>query len=152
MENKTVAAIGCDHGGFAYKEKIITVLKDHGFEVVDHGTNSVDSTDYPDHIHPVGNDIDCGKASIGIILCGSGNGAAMTANKHQKVRAALCWTDELASLARLHNNANVLAIPARFVDEKTAISMVNTFLETEFEGGRHSRRVDKIPSKDLQNC
>ncbi len=152
MENKTVAAVGCDHGGFAYKDKIVAILKDHGYEVIDHGTYSADSTDYPDHIHPVGNDIDSGKASIGIILCGSGNGAAMTANKHEKVRAALCWTDELASLARQHNNANVLAIPARFVDEATAMSMVNTFLETDFEGGRHTRRVDKISSNDPQSC
>ena len=152
MENKTVAAVGCDHGGFDYKEQVIQILKEHGYEVLDHGTYSADSTDYPDHIHPVGNDIDCGKASVGIILCGSGNGAAMTANKHQKVRAALCWTTELASLARQHNNANVLAIPARFVDEETAMSMVNTFLETEFEGGRHTRRVDKISYTDPQNC
>ena len=152
MVNKAIAAVGCDHGGFEYKDKVIAILKDHGYEVLDHGTNSADSTDYPDHIHPVGNDIDCGKASLGIILCGSGNGAAMTANKHEKVRAALCWTAELASLARLHNDANVLSVPARFVDEETAIAMVSTFLETEFEGGRHSRRVDKIPSSDPQNC
>lgn len=152
MENNTVAAIGCDHGGYAYKEKVISILRDHGYQVLDHGTNSAESTDYPDHIHPVGNDIDCGNAAIGIILCGSGNGAAMTANKHKKVRAALCWTTELASLARLHNNANVLAIPARFVDTETAESMVKTFLNTKFEGGRHMRRVDKISSNDPQNC
>jgi ribose 5-phosphate isomerase B len=152
MEKKAVATVGCDHGGFAYKQEVIDVLKDHGYEVLDHGTNSADSTDYPDHVHPVGHDIDCGNASVGIILCGSGNGAAMTANKHQKVRAALCWTAELASLARLHNDANVLSIPARFVDKETAIAMVNTFLETEFEGGRHARRVDKISSNDPQNC
>jgi len=152
MSHKTIAAVGCDHGGYAYKDKVVAILKERGYDVVDHGTNSMDSTDYPDHIHPVGNDIDSGKAKIGIILCGSGNGAAMTANKHEKVRAALCWTTELAELARLHNNANVLSIPARFVDEETALSMLNIFLDTEFEGGRHARRVDKISTNDPQNC
>ena len=152
MSEKTVATVGCDHAGYAYKDAVLSVLREHGYEVIDHGTGSEDSTDYPDHIHPVGQDIDEGKASIGVILCGSGNGAAMTANKHQSVRAALCWSDELAKLARLHNNANVLAIPARFVDEATAISMTKHFLNTEFEGGRHQRRVDKIAIDDLSNC
>ena len=152
MSNKTIAAVGCDHAGYDYKDVVIDVLKKYGFEVIDHGTGSGESTDYPDHIHPVGQDIDDGKAGIGIILCGSGNGAAMTANKHQNVRAALCWTAELASLARLHNNANVLAIPARFVDESTAVEMVDTFLSTDFEGGRHQRRVSKIALDDPQNC
>ena len=152
MTNKTVAAVGCDHAGFDYKDQVISALKNHGYEVVDHGTGSVESTDYPDHIHPVGQDIDDGRANIGIILCGSGNGAAMTANKHQSVRAALCWTKELAELARLHNNANVLSIPARFVDEATAIAMVEAFLTTDFEGGRHQRRVDKIRLDETENC
>ena len=141
-------AIGCDHAGFVYKDRVVELLKDSGFEVVDHGTCSLDSTDYPDHIHPVGDDIDSGAAQMGIILCGSGNGAAMTANKHQSVRAALCWNVELASLARQHNNANVLAIPARFVNEATALAMVQTFIDTPFEGGRHARRVDKIAMGD----
>ena len=100
--------------------------------------------DYPDHIHPVADAVEEGDAKFGIILCGSGNGAAMTANKHQGIRAALCWSEELASLARQHNNANVLAIPGRFVDEALALSMVDIFLKTPFEGGRHQRRVDKI--------
>ena len=151
MSEKTAIAVGCDHAGFDYKDAVIGVLKEHGYEVIDHGTNSTDSTDYPDHIHPVGTDIDNGKAELGIILCGSGNGAAMTANKHQNVRAALVWNTELAALARQHNNANVISIPARFVDENTAKAMVKTFLESEFEGGRHQRRVDKIPL-DPQDC
>ncbi len=145
MSEKAIS-IGCDHAGYAYKNGIIRLLRDEGFTVLDHGTDSPDSTDYPDHIHPVGNDIDSGDVAQGIILCGSGNGAAMTANKHQKVRAALCWNPELVALARQHNNANVLAIPARFVDESTALDMVRVFLDTEFEGGRHARRVGKIPS------
>ena len=152
MSEKTVAAVGCDHAGFDYKDDVVAVLREHGYEVNDHGTGSGESTDYPDHIHPVGQDIDDGKASIGVILCGSGNGAAMTANKHQSVRAALCWTVELAELARLHNNANVLSIPARFVDRATAISMTEAFLTTEFEGGRHQRRVSKIALDDISNC
>ncbi len=152
MGAKTHISIGCDHAGFDYKDDVIAALEALGFEVADHGTNSTDSTDYPDHIHPVGHDIDCGRSSMGIILCGSGNGAAMTANKHANVRAALCWTDELAALARQHNNANVLSIPARFVDRDTAIAMVRTFMTTEFEGGRHQRRVDKIPVNSDQNC
>lgn len=148
MAKKKVATLGCDHAGFAYKDKVIQVLHDSGYTILDHGTHSTESTDYADHIHPVGYDIDIGKASIGVILCGSGNGAAITANKHQKVRAAICWTDELAALARQHNDANVLSIPSRFVDEKTALSMLHIFLTTEFEGGRHQRRIDKIPVTD----
>ena len=107
-------------------------------------TDSEASTDYPDHIHPVAEAVEEGRASLGIIMCGSGNGAAMTANKHQGIRAALCWNNELASLARQHNDANILSIPARFVPEAVALSMVQTFLETPFEGGRHQRRVEKI--------
>jgi ribose 5-phosphate isomerase B len=146
MENKTKStiAIGSDHAGYAMKSAIVYWLQRNGFEVKDFGTDSESSADYPDHIHPVSDAVEKGDVRQGIILCGSGNGAAMTANKHQGIRAALCWNNELASLARMHNDANILAIPARFVPEAVALSMVQTFLETEFEGGRHQRRVEKI--------
>jgi len=137
-------AIGCDHAGYDYKDKVIRVLKKKGIEIIDHGTNSGDSVDYPDFVHPTADDVESGKADLGIVICGSGNGVAMTANKHQGIRAALCWNVELASLARQHNNANVLAIPARFISQRMANMMVRKFVETEFEGGRHQRRVDKI--------
>jgi ribose 5-phosphate isomerase B len=137
-------AIGADHAGFQFKEAIKLWLLANGFAVIDAGPDSEASTDYPDHVHPVADAVEQGRAWLGIILCGSGNGAAMTANKHQGIRAALCWSNELASLARQHNDANILAIPARFVPEAVALSMVQTFLETPFEGGRHQRRVDKI--------
>ncbi len=137
-------AIGCDHAGYEYKEQLKTLLTAAGWQVSDKGTNSAESTDYPDHAHPVAAMVEEGKASVGILICGSGNGVCMTANKHQGVRAALCWNVELASLARQHNNANVLCIPARFVDFATAEAMMNTFLSTAFEGGRHEKRVNKI--------
>ena len=137
-------AIGADHAGFLYKEAIIHWLNRNGYDVFDAGTDSEASTDYPDHIHPVATSVEKGESFLGIIICGSGNGAAMTANKHQGIRAALCWNNELASLARQHNDANILSIPSRFVPEAVALSMVQTFLETPFEGGRHQRRVDKI--------
>lgn len=143
QENKVIA-IGADHAGFEQKQAIIHWLKRNGYEVIDAGPDSEASVDYPDHVHPVANAVEDGKAWLGIILCGSGNGAAMTANKHQGIRAALCWNNELASLARQHNDANVLSIPSRFVPEAVALAMVQTFLETPFEGGRHQRRVDKI--------
>jgi len=138
-------SIGCDHAGYIYREKIIQFVGKMGYEVIDHGTFTADAVDYPDHIHPVARDVENGDAQVGIILCGSGNGAAITANKHQAIRAALCWKTELARLARMHNDANILAIPARFVSLKMAKSMINIFLNTEFEGGRHQKRVDKIP-------
>ncbi len=137
-------AIGSDHAGFEYKEKILAHLQANGHKVIDHGCYSEKSVDYPDFIHPVGNDLDQGAADYGVVLCGSGNGAAMTANKHPKVRCALCWNAELASLARKHNDANVLSIPARFVSLVQAIQMVDVFLHTDFEGGRHQNRVSKI--------
>ena len=142
--NKAKIAIGADHAGYQYKTSIIRLLDQQGYDVFDAGTDSEASTDYPDHIHPVADAVENGDAKLGIILCGSGNGAAMTANKHQGIRAALCWNTELAALARQHNDANILAIPARFVDESLALEMVDTFLSTPFEGGRHQRRVDKI--------
>lgn len=144
MQVKTVA-IGCDHGGFAYKDAVIRLLKKEGIEVHDFGTNSEESVDYPDFIHPTANDVQAGKADLGIVLCGSGNGAAITANKHKGIRCALCWTSELAGLAREHNNANIMSIPARFISKRMALKMVRTFISTEFEGGRHERRVGKIP-------
>jgi len=143
-EEKKRIAIGADHAGFVYKQAILHWLKRNGYEVFDAGTDSEASTDYPDHVHPVAEAVENDEATLGIILCGSGNGVAMTANKHQGIRAALCWNNEIASLARQHNDANVLAIPARFVPEAVALSMVQTFLETPFEGGRHQKRVDKI--------
>jgi ribose 5-phosphate isomerase B len=142
--NKETIAIGSDHAGYQYKTAIVKWLRERGYDVFDAGTDSEESTDYPDHIHPVADAVEQGDAKFGIILCGSGNGAAMTANKHQGIRAALTWSTELASLARQHNNANILAIPGRFVDEALAIEMVDIFLKTPFEGGRHQRRVDKI--------
>lgn len=147
MENQKEVksiAIGADHAGFDYKKSIIHWLNQNGYTVTDSGPDSDASVDYPDHVHPVAGAVEKGDADLGIILCGSGNGAAMTANKHQDIRAALCWNNELASLARQHNDANILSIPARFVSEAEALSMVQTFLETPFEGGRHQRRVDKI--------
>ena len=137
-------AIGADHAGFEYKEEIKKMLTAAGWQVADKGTFSLDSIDYPDFAHPVATMVEENKAAAGILVCGSGNGVCMTANKHKGVRAALCWTEELASLARQHNNANVLCIPARFVPFEEAGKMTTTFLSTAFEGGRHERRVEKI--------
>lgn len=137
-------SIGNDHAGTTYKEKISTKLKGAGHEVVNHGTDSNESVDYPDFIHPVANDVEQGKSDCGIIICGSGNGANMTANKHQAIRSALCWNSEIVALARQHNNANILSIPARFVSLDDALEFVDVFLSTDFEGGRHQNRIDKI--------
>jgi ribose 5-phosphate isomerase B len=137
-------AIGCDHAGFPYKDTIVRLLKKQGIEVQDFGTNSTGSVDYPDFVHPVAKNVETGTADLGIVICGSGNGVAMTVNKHQGCRAAVCWKTELAALARQHNDANVLAIPARFVSKRLAREMVKTFLHSTFEGGRHERRVNKI--------
>ncbi len=138
-------SIGNDHAGVAYKEAIIDFLEKNGHQVTNHGTNSEASVDYPDFIHPVALDIENENVDLGIIICGSGNGAAMTANKHQKVRAALCWTKEIVALAREHNNANILSLPARFISIPQAIAMVATYINTDFEGGRHQGRIDKMP-------
>lgn len=140
-------AIGNDHAGTEYKFEILKVLKDKGFEVLNFGTDTNESMDYPDTIHLVADAVENNKADLGIILCGSGNGAQMTANKHQGIRAALCWNNELVSLARQHNNANILSIPARFVSLQQALGFVDIFLNTKFEGGRHQTRVNKIPTK-----
>jgi ribose 5-phosphate isomerase B len=144
MKIKTVA-IGCDHAGFPYKASVAALLQSRGIEVLDYGAYSADSVDYPDFVHPVARQVEEGTADFGIVMCGSGNGVAMTANKHQGIRAALCWTEELARLARQHNNANVLALPVRFISEHEALSISQAFLEAGFEGGRHERRVEKIP-------
>lgn len=138
-------AIGGDHAGFTYKSLLKEQLGAAGHEVVDFGPGSDASVDYPDHVHPLAKAVAKKEADFGILICGSGNGVAMTANKYQEIRAALCWQTELAKLAREHNNANVLCIPARFVSEEVAADMTRAFLETAFEGGRHQNRVDKIP-------
>lgn len=137
-------AIGGDHAGFDYKKEIIAMLEETGYSVQDFGPNSTDSVDYPDHVHPLASSIEKSENELGILICGSGNGVAMTANKHQGIRAALCWGKDLAELARQHNNANVIAIPARFVSLDVAKEMVRAFVSTDFEGGRHQNRVDKI--------
>ena len=139
-------AIGNDHAGPDYKFAIVEYLKEKGIQVNNYGTDSLDSVDYPDFVHPVAKDVAEKKVDFGILICGSANGVAMTANKYQEIRAGLCWTSEIVELIRQHNNANVLCIPARFTAIPQAIKMVETFLNTEFEGGRHQRRVDKIPA------
>ncbi len=139
-------AIGGDHAGFQYKKEVIALLQNKGIEVEDFGPFSEDSCDYPDYVHPVAKDIIDGNAQLGILICGSGNGVSMTANKYQEIRSALCWLPELAELARSHNNANILSIPARFVSLEVAKEMVDTFINTDFEGGRHERRVSKMPA------
>jgi ribose 5-phosphate isomerase B len=138
-------AIGSDHAGFEYKELIIKYLNKSGHNVLNKGTFSPDSADYADFAHPVAIAVETSVADLGILVCGSGNGVCMTANKHAKIRAALCWTTELAALARQHNNANILCVPARFVSKRMAQNMVKVFLESSFEGGRHQTRIDKIP-------
>jgi ribose 5-phosphate isomerase B len=137
-------AIGGDHAGYQYKKDLIAQLEQLDHEVKDFGPDSEASVDYPDHVHPLAKAVEGQEHDLGILICGSGNGVAMTANKHPQVRAALCWTPEVAALARQHNNANILCIPARFVSEETAAQMVTAFLNTPFEGGRHQSRVDKI--------
>lgn len=137
-------AIGADHAGFEYKEKIVELLQQKNIAYKDFGTYSNDSADYPDFAHPVANAVESGEAACGILVCGSGNGVAITANKHIGIRAALCWQSELAKLAREHNNANVLCLPQRYVSIEDAQEMTEVFMTTAFEGGRHERRVGKI--------
>ena len=138
-------SIGNDHAGTDYKFAIKDFLEAKGFTVHNYGTDANDSVDYPDFVHPVAQDVENKKVDFGILICGSANGVAMTANKYQSVRAGLCWTKEIVELIRQHNNANVLCIPARYTSVPQALQMVQTFLDTEFEGGRHQNRVDKIP-------
>jgi ribose 5-phosphate isomerase B len=137
-------AIGGDHAGYQYKERLIKHLESAGHEVRDFGPKTDDSVDYPDHVHPLATSIASEDFELGILICGSGNGVAMTANKHENVRAALCWNTELAALARQHNNANIICLPARFVAYEYAERLTDTFIQTAFEGGRHERRVGKI--------
>lgn len=142
MKGKVV--FGGDHAGFEYKSELVALLEEQGWTVEDKGTKSLDSCDYPDFVHPVASAVEGKEAQFGVIVCGSGNGVAMTANKHKDVRAALSWNVEIAELARQHNDANIISVPARYVSIETAKQMVETFVNTEFEGGRHQRRVDKI--------
>ena len=139
---KIKIAIGADHAGFEYKEILKAYLTE--YELTDFGTHSTDSVDFPDFAHPVASAVENGEFDYGILLCGTANGVAMTANKHQHIRAALCWENDIASLVRKHNNANILCIPARFVSEYVAKEMTTTFLTTEFEGGRHQNRIEKM--------
>ena len=137
-------AISCDHAGFELKEKVKAVLTEKGYSIQDFGPSTADRMDYPDAIHPLAKAINDGDIEMGIIMCGSGNGVAMTANKYENVRAGIAWTPELAELTRQHNDANVLSLPARFISEEVALACVDAFLTTAFEGGRHATRVDKI--------
>ncbi len=137
--------VASDHAGFAYKGKIAALLKKKGYEVIDYGTYTEDSCDYADFGHALGSAIDDGEVDLGVALCGSGNGIAMTLNKHQGVRAAVCWKTELARLAKAHNKANVLVMPARFISYRMATAMLDRWLTAEFEGGRHQRRIEKVP-------
>lgn len=142
MNKNLSIAIGGDHAGYEYKKILIDFLKDH--TIKDFGTYSNDSVDYPDFAHPVASAVESEEFDLGILICGSANGVAITANKHQGIRAAICWNEELAELARSHNNANVLCIPARFVSPELAIKITSKFIDTAFEGGRHANRVSKI--------
>ena len=144
MINFKEIAIGCDHAGFALKERIKKYLNENKVEINDLGTFSEDSTDYAEYAHKVANCVNEEQEIVGILICGSGNGISMAANKHSGIRAALCWDTEIAKLARQHNNANIISLPARFVSEEKAVEIVKTFLNEEFEGGRHQRRVLKI--------
>lgn len=144
MDNNKIG-IACDHAGYEMKEFLVGYLDALGYDVYDFGTNSPDSVDYPDYAHPLAGAIEAGELPRGIALCGSANGITMTLNKHQGIRAAICWEPEIAALARQHNDANVCSLPARYLDNDTTVKIVDTFLNTAFEGGRHQNRVDKIP-------
>jgi ribose 5-phosphate isomerase B len=137
-------SIGNDHAGTDYKFKIVEYLKSKNIEVTNHGTNTDSSVDYPDFVHPVAKDVESKKSTYGILICGTANGVAMTANKYSSIRAGICWTNEIVSLIRQHNNANILCIPARFTEIEDVLEMIDTFLNTEFEGGRHQNRINKI--------
>lgn len=144
FDKQQIIPIACDHGGYEMKQYLLEKLRTLGYMLEDMGTHSAESVDYPDLIHPLASAINKGEYKLGIILCGSGNGAQMTANKYPEVRAALCWSLEQAKLAREHNNANIISFPGRFVNKELAMEMALTFLNTDFEGGRHQRRVEKI--------
>ena len=147
MDKVKKIGIACDHAGYDLKEYLKKYLKEKGYIVSDYGTNSNESVDYPDYAHPLAESVEKNENDMGITICGSGNGISMVANKHQGIRAALCWNKEISKLAREHNNANVCSLPARFVSNEDAREMVEIFLNTEFEGGRHDKRVQKIPYK-----
>jgi ribose 5-phosphate isomerase B len=138
-------ALASDHAGFQMKQQVIKYLQEEGHTIKDFGAFSSDSSDYPDYAHPLASAVESEEFEMGISMCGSGNGINITANKHQGIRSALCWTEEIAELARLHNNANICALPARFVEKDKALSIIKKFLSTQFEGGRHLRRIGKIP-------
>ena len=138
-------AIGCDHAGTSLREELIHYLQEQGHEIIDFGTKTTDSVDYPDYAHPVANAVESNQADKGILICGSANGVCITANKHAGIRAALCWKPEIAELARQHNDANIIGLPARFMSTDEAKASVDLFLTTAFEGGRHQNRVNKIP-------
>lgn len=142
-----IIGMASDHAGFEMKEALKPMLVEMGFEIKDFGTHSTESMDYPDTAHPLGYAVENGEVCCGIAICGSGNGISMTLNKHQGVRAALCWTPELGALAKQHNNANVLSLPGRFISLETAQEIVKAYFAAEFEGGRHQRRVEKIACK-----
>jgi ribose 5-phosphate isomerase B len=137
-------AIGCDHAGFEYKTALVEWLSGKGYQVKDFGTYSADSVDYPDFAHPVAESVEKGETAFGILMCGTANGVAITANKHPQIRAALCWQNDVAAVTRQHNNANIICIPARFVSIYIAQQMIELFMNTPFEGGRHATRVGKI--------
>ncbi|SEM74348.1 ribose 5-phosphate isomerase B [bacterium A37T11] len=144
MERKLSIAIGGDHAGFSYKLQLIDFLEGDGYKIKDFGPHSEASVDYPDFAHPLSSAVESGEYSLGILICGSANGVAITANKHQGIRAAICWLPEIATLARQHNNANVLCLPARFIAIEDARDITQAFLNSTFEGGRHAKRVNKI--------
>lgn len=147
MNNSVKVAIGSDHAGFEKKMLVKAFLETKGYSLQDFGTYSDESTDYPDYVHPLADAVENGQFDFGIVFCGSGNGVNMTVNKHQGIRSALCWNPQIAELSRNHNNANICAIPARFLTDEETIQIVNTFLSSEFEGGRHLKRIEKIPIK-----
>ena len=138
-------SIGADHAGVAHKQFIIEALEKQGIEVTNYGTDSEDGVDYPDFAHPVCEDVSSGKADFGILICGTANGMTMTANKHKEIRCGLCWETEIAALTKQHNNANVIALPARFISVEDGWNITKAYMDAEYEGGRHQRRVDKIP-------
>ncbi len=146
---KKTLAIASDHAGYSMKLSVIKYLKDKGYQIKDFGTDAADAVDYPDYGHPLAEAVESGQFDMGISLCGSGNGINMVTNKHQGIRGALCWNREMSALARSHNDANICSIPARFVDLDNAKEIVDAFLETEFEGGRHVKRIQKIPIANL---
>lgn len=144
MREISKIAIGCDHAGFEYKKLAIEYLTSKGFDCQDFGTHSEDSVDYPDFAHPVANEVESSTQVVGVLICGSANGVAMTANKHQGIRAGICWSEEIASLTRMHNDANICCIPARFISIDQMKNILDVFLSTDFEGGRHQNRVNNI--------